>query len=168
MRRLSAVAPLVLALALTLAGASSVARADEWFSKVDAGPRSELWIDTGFATAHFDNDKGLNGRNTGYGAEYRFAGTLAATAGHFYNSDRSHSSYAGVIWQPYAIGPLRLGATVAGFNGYPRVRDGRWFPALIPTLTLEYQRVGVNIGVIPTIGDRLYGGVSVQLKFKLL
>ena len=77
------------------------------------------------------------------------------------------SSYAGVIWQPYAIGPLRLGATLAAFNGYPRVRDGRWFPAVIPTLTLEYQRVGVNIGIIPTIGDRLYGGVSVQLKLKI-
>jgi hypothetical protein len=103
----------------------------------------------------------------GYGAEYRFNGAMTATAGHFYNSDRGHSSYAGVIWEPYAIGPLRLGATVAGFNGYPRVRDGGWFPALIPTMTLEYKRVGINIGIIPTIGDRLYGGVSVQLKLKL-
>lgn len=152
-------------LPLTLVAAC--AHADDLLTKIDATPRSEVWIDSGFATAHFDSDKGLNGRNTGYGAEYRFSGTMAATAGHFYNSDRFHSSYAGVIWQPYAIGPLRLGATVAGFNGYPRVRDGRWFPALIPTMTLEYKRVGINIGVIPTIGDRLYGGVSVQLKLKL-
>lgn len=152
---------------LALLSCVSLAHADDWFTKIDADPRSELWVDTGFATAHFDSDKGLNGRNTGYGLEYRFSGTMAAAAGHFYNSDRSHSSYAGVIWQPYAIGPVRLGATVAGFNGYPRVRDGRWFPALIPTVTLEYKRVGVNIGIIPTIGDRLYGGVSVQLKLKL-
>jgi hypothetical protein len=153
--------------ALALLSLASLAHADDWFTKIDAGPRSELWADTGFATAHFDSDNGLNGRNTGYGLEYRFNGTMAATAGHFYNSDRAHSSYAGVIWQPYAIGPVRLGATAAGFNGYPRVRDGRWFPALIPTVTLEYKRVGINIGIIPTIGDRLYGGVSVQLKLKL-
>ena len=152
---------------LALLSSASIAHADDWFTKVDAAPRSEFWVDTGFATAHFDDDKGLNGRNTGYGAEYRFSGTMAATAGHFYNSDRAHSSYAGVIWQPYAIGPLRVGGTIAGFNGYPRVRDGKWFPALIPTLTYEYKRVGINIGIIPTIGDRLYGGVSVQLKLKL-
>lgn len=152
---------------LALAGASAMAQADDIFTKIDADPRSEVWIDTGFATAHFDSGKNLNGSNVGYGAEYRFNGAMAATAGHFYNSDRGHSSYAGVIWQPYAIGPLRLGATVAGFNGYPRVRDGGWFPALIPTMTLEYKRVGINIGVIPTIGDRLYGGVLVQLKLKI-
>lgn len=146
---------------------ASAAHADDLFTKIDTDPRSELWIDTGFATAHFDSGKNLNGSNVGYGAEYRFNGAMTATAGHFYNSDRGHSSYAGVIWEPYAIGPLRLGATVAGFNGYPRVRDGSWFPALIPTMTLEYKRVGINIGIIPTIGDRLYGGVSVQLKLKL-
>lgn len=152
---------------LALAAPCIAAQADDIFTKIDADPRSEVWIDTGFATAHFDSGKNLNGSNVGYGAEYRFSGTMAATAGHFYNSDRGHSSYAGVIWQPYAIGPLRLGATVAGFNGYPRVRDGKWFPALIPTMTLEYKWVGINIGVIPTIGDRLYGGVSVQLKLKV-
>ncbi|MDQ2823466.1 MAG: hypothetical protein M3Y65_24330 [Pseudomonadota bacterium] len=154
----------LLLLLILMAGA---ARADDIFTSIDAAPRSELWIDSGFATAHFNSGKNLNGANVGYGAEYRFSGTMAAAAGHFYNSDRSHSSYGGVIWQPYAIGPLRLGATVAAFNGYPRVRDGRWFPALIPTMTLEYKRVGVNIGVIPSLGDRLYGGVSVQLKLKI-
>ena len=153
-----------LMLAMLAAGG---AHADDLFTKVDADPRNEVWVDTGFATAHFDSGKNLNGSNVGYGAEYKFSGTMAATVGHFYNSDRYHSSYAGVIWEPYAIGVLHLGATVAAFNGYPRVRDGGWFPALIPTATIEYKRVGINIGVIPTIGDRLYGGVSVQLKFKL-
>lgn len=155
------------ALLVLLTVAAGAAQADDLFTKIDADPRSEVWIDSGFATFHFDSGKDLNGSNVGYGAEYRFSGTMAAAAGHFYNSDRRHSSYAGVIWQPYAIGPLRLGATVAAFNGYPRVRDGRWFPALIPTMTLEYKRVGINIGVIPSLGDRLYGGVSVQLKLKV-
>jgi hypothetical protein len=72
-----------------------------------------------------------------------------------------------VIWQPYALGPVRLGAAIAGFNGYPHMRDGGWFPAVVPTLTLEYRRVGVNVGIIPSYKDRLYGGVSVQLKVKL-
>lgn len=143
------------------------AQADDLFTRIDAAPRSEFWLDTGFATAHFDSDKNLNGANKGLGAEYRFSGTMAATAGRFYNSDRAWSNYAGVIWQPYAVGPVRVGLAVAAFDGYPNMRRGGWFPAAIPTLTYEYQRVGVNIGIIPTYKDRLYGGISFQLKFKL-
>jgi hypothetical protein len=144
-----------------------LARADDLFTKIDATPKSEFWLDSGFATYHFDRDKDLNGANWGLGAEYRFSGTMAATVGRFYNSDREYSNYAGVIWQPYAIGPVRLGAAIAAFNGYPHMRDGGWFPALVPTLTYEYKRVGVNVGIIPSYKDRLYGGISVQLKFKL-
>lgn len=137
------------------------------FTKVDAAPRSEFWLDTGFVTAHFDSDKDLNGANKGLGAEYRFNGATAATVGRFYNSDRRWSNYAGVIWQPYALGPVRVGLAVAAFNGYPNMRDGGWFPAAIPTLTYEYHRVGLNIGIVPSYKDRLYGGVSFQLKFRL-
>jgi hypothetical protein len=132
-----------------------------------AGAAESLWLDTGFATYHFQRDKDLNGHNGGIGVEYRFSDELAATAGHFYNSDRAHSSYAGVFYQPWAVGGVKLGAVIAGFNGYPKMRDGGWFPALIPAATFEYERVGVNVGVIPTYKDRLYGGISVQLKFKL-
>jgi hypothetical protein len=157
-------AAVLAALALAL---STPAHADELFTKVDAAPNSEFWLDSGFATAHFNRNKDLNGANWGLGAEYRFSGTMAATAGRFYNSDREYSNYAGVIWQPYALGPVGLGAAIAAFNGYPHMRDGGWFPALIPTLTYEYKRVGVNVGVIPSYKDRLYGGISVQLKLKL-
>ena len=143
------------------------ALADEWFTKIDAAPKSEFWLDTGFATAHFDSDKDLNGANKGLGAEYRFSGTMAATAGRFYNSDRAWSNYAGVIWQPYAVGQVRVGLAIAAFDGYPKMRDGGWFPAVVPTLTYDYKRVGVNVGIIPNYKDRLYGGVSLQLKFKL-
>jgi len=137
------------------------------FTWIDATPKSELWIDSGFATWHFDRDKDLNGANRGLGVEYRFSGTMAATAGRMFNSDREWSNYAGVIWQPWAIGPVRIGAALAAFDGYPNMRDGGWFPAAIPTLTYDYKRVGVNVGIIPSYKDRLYGGISVQLKIKL-
>jgi len=158
--------------ALTLAAAlllpaCAMAQDSTWFTRIDSAPKSELWLDSGFATAHFDSDKDLNGANKGLAAEYRFTGTTSATVGRFYNSDRQWSNYAGVIWQPYAIGQLRVGLALAAFDGYPNMRDGGWFPAAIPTLTYEYQRVGVNVGIIPSYKDRLYGGVSLQLKFKL-
>jgi hypothetical protein len=129
--------------------------------------RNEVWLDTGFATYHFQSDLDLNGRNPGIGMEYRFSDNSAFTAGRFYNSDRQHSNYIGMYYQPWTIGPVRLGAVVGGFNGYPKMREGGWFPAIIPAATFEYKRVGVNVAVVPTYKNRLHGGISMQLKFKL-
>lgn len=134
---------------------------------IESQPLSELWVNPGFVTWHFQSDKDLNGNNKGLGGEYRFSTVTSVTAGRFYNSDRMWSNYAGVYYQPWALGPVRVGAVIGGFDGYPKMRDGGWFPALIPALSYEYQRVGVNVAVIPTYKDRLYGGISVQLKVKL-
>jgi hypothetical protein len=161
------IAKFSMAAAALLCACAPLAHADDLFTKPDTEARSELWLDSGFLTAHFNRDKDLNGENHGLGLEYRFSGTLSAAAGRFYNSDRAWSNYAGVIWQPWAIGPVRLGAAIAAFDGYPHMREGGWFPAAIPTATVEYKRVGVNIGVVPSYKDRLYGGISVQLKFRL-
>jgi hypothetical protein len=128
---------------------------------------NEVWINPGFATAHFDSGKGLNGKNYGLGAEYRWSPEMSATVGRFRNSDRAMSNYAGLYYQPWQVGPFKLGAVVAAFDGYPKMRNGGWFPALIPVATLEGERVGLNIGFIPTYKDRLYGGISFQLKLKV-
>ncbi|HEV7815927.1 MAG TPA: hypothetical protein VGP06_12605, partial [Janthinobacterium sp.] len=69
--------------------------------------------------------------------------------------------------EPVALGPFRLGAVVGAFNGYPKMLDGGWFPALVPVLSYEYKRVGVNLGIVPSYKDRLYGAFSFQLKVKL-
>lgn len=152
---------------LAIAALCPLAQADDVFTPVEPVPLRQLWLDSGFLTFHFDSDKNLNGVNTGLGAEYRFRGDLAATVGRFYNSDRAYSNYAGAIWQPIAIGPVRVGAVLAAFNGYPHMRDGGWFPALVPVATFEHEWVGINVGFVPSYKDRLYGGVSVQFKFKL-
>ncbi len=133
----------------------------------DDGKRNELWLATGFATYHFQSDKDLNGRNPGVGIEYRFSDVAAVTAGRFYNSDRQHSKYAGVYYQPWSYRGVKLGAVIGAFDGYPNMRDGGWFPALVPAATYEYKRVGVNLAVIPTYKNRLHGGISLQLKFRL-
>lgn len=140
---------------------------EDYFRVVEDKPLAEAWVNPGFYSYHFDRDRNLNDRNPGIGGEYRFSTVAAATAGRFYNSDRQYSNYAGVYYQPFAVGPVRLGAVVGGFNGYPKMRDGGWFLAAIPVLSVEYQRVGANIAVIPRYKDRLYGALSIQLKFKL-
>ena len=153
-----------IALALLLC---AQAQAQDQAPAQDDGKRSELWLSTGFATYHFQSDKDLNGRNPGVGIEYRFSDEASVTAGRFYNSDREHSKYVGVYYQPWTYKGVKLGGVFGAFDGYPNMRDGGWFPAVIPAATFEYKRVGVNLAVIPTYKNRLHGGISLQLKFKL-
>jgi hypothetical protein len=137
------------------------------FETLESKPLREVWLNAGFYSQHFDSDKGLNNSNPGIGAEYRFSTVASATAGRFYNSDRTYSNYAGMYYQPFALGPFRLGAVVGLFDGYPKMRDGGWFPAIIPTISYEHKSVGLNVAVVPPYKDRLYGAVSFQLKLKV-
>ena len=137
------------------------------FETIESAPLKEVWLNAGFYSYHFQRDKNLNDSNPGLGGEYRFSTVASATAGRFYNSDRAYSNYVGVYYQPFKLGPVRLGAVVGAFDGYPKMRDGGWFPALIPTASFEYQRVGVNVAIVPSYKDRLYGAISVQLKLKV-
>ena len=150
-------------LALAIAG---TAQANP-FETIENQPLNELWLNAGFYSRHFQRDKGLDDTNPGWGAEYRFSTVASATAGRFHNSDRTMSNYAGIYYQPWSIGPFRLGAVIGGFNGYPKMRDGGWFLAAIPVASVEYQRVGVNFAIVPTYKERLHGAFTVQLKLKL-
>lgn len=136
-------------------------------SLIDAQPREQVWLDSGFETAHFDRHAGLNGNNYGVGAEFRFSTVSSVTVGRFYNSNRAYSNYVGVYYQPIRLGMVQLGAVVGGFNGYPNMRDGGWFLAAIPTASLEWHRLGFNLAFVPSIKNRLYGGISLQVKVKL-
>ena len=149
-----------------LACLSGAAVADT-FDTIESAPLKEVWINGGFYSYHFDRNKDLNDSNPGLGAEYRFSTVASATAGRFYNSDRAYSNYIGLYYQPFKIGPVRLGAVIGGFNGYPKMRDGGWFPAAIPTASFEYKSVGVNVAFVPKYKDRLYGALSIQLKLKV-
>ena len=159
-----------LASASVLACLAAPAAAQELYGllePLDPPEARTVWVDTGFATYHFNRNKKLNGANHGLGIEYQIRGDLALSGGRFYNSDREWSNYAGFLWQPLTYNRWRYGVVVAAFNGYPRMRGGGWFPAAIPAATYDFERIGVNIGFVPSYKDRLYGGISLQLKFKL-
>ncbi len=134
---------------------------------VEAEPLRQVWLNAGFLSYHYQTNKGLNNTNFGLGGEYRFSNVHSVTAGEFNNSDRRTSHYVGLCWQPLAWGRLRLGAVIVGFDGYPGVQNGGWFMAAIPVASLEYEKVGANLIVIPESKDLGYGAVSLQLKIKL-
>ena len=139
----------------------------ETFRVIESFPVSELWINPGFYSYHFQKDKGLNNSNFGFGAEYRYSTVNSITAGVFYNSDRQTSHYAGWYWQPFAVGPMRFGVTAGVLDGYPRMQNGGWFPSIIPTASVEFNSVGANIIFVPSYKDKVYGSISLQLKIRV-
>jgi hypothetical protein len=135
---------------------SSPARADE------------IWVTAGFHTYHFQTDQHLRNDNPGVGLEYRYSSNGGIAAGIFNNSDWQVTRYAAWQYQPIQSGKAKVGVVVGLFDGYPKVRNGGWFPAVIPAATFEYQRIGANLVVVPTYRDKLHGAVSLQFKFKIL
>ena len=146
---------------------SSSDTGDSLFQILEPKTKNQLWINPGMVSYHFQKDQNLNGGNWGAGLEYRFNTVASVTAGRFYNSDRAYSNYAGVYYQPIAIGPIKIGAVFGGFNGYPQTNHGGWFAAAVPALTWEGDWAGANVFVIPTIDNRVHGAISLQLKFKV-
>jgi hypothetical protein len=153
-------------LALTATFALPLAHA-AGFTVTESKPISELWINPGLYSVHFQRDKGFNDNNFGFGVEYRYSTVSSVTAGVIDNSDRRTSHYAGWYWQPVSLGPVRLGGVVGVIDGYPKFHDGGWFPAVLPAASVEYKRVGLNVLVIPTYKDRVHGAISFQLKLKV-
>ena len=124
-----------------------------------------LWINPGFYSYHLERDKGFNNVNTGLGFEASLNDEYSVTGGFFENSDRQTSRYVGVYAMPFKFGNVKAGAALGAFDGYPKMRNGGWFPAAIPTVAIEGQRLGLNISFVPTIGDRLHGAITFQAKY---
>jgi hypothetical protein len=128
---------------------------------------ADVWINPGFYSYHFDTSKDLNNNNHGFGVEVSLTDTYSLTAGVFENSNRATSHYLGAYVMPFKVGAIRAGAAVGVFDGYPNMRQGGWFPALVPTMAIEGQRLGLNISYTPKIGDKLNSALSFQVKYNL-
>ncbi|MDM0012344.1 hypothetical protein QTH87_07845 [Variovorax sp. J22P168] len=129
-------------------------------------PIEQVWINPGFYSLHFDRNKGLEDANYGIGIEWPIDRTFSVTAGAFRNSDRERSHYLGLYVMPFEFHGVKFGAVVGGFDGYPNTNNGGWFAALIPTAAIEGRHWGLNIAIVPSIRNRLYGAISFQLKYR--
>ena len=116
-----------------------------------------------FYSYHFKRSDGLRDSNPGLGLALKYSEASSVVFGRFRNSDNDMSNYLGFLYQPYSIGPVRLGAALAAFDGYPEMRNGKAFLSVIPTLGIHGERVALNVGVIPEIKGRVHGAVSFQL-----
>ncbi|MGA2552900.1 MAG: hypothetical protein ABSF50_22380 [Burkholderiaceae bacterium] len=153
-----------LAIALS---ASGLAWADEPpASDTDWMPHS-FWVDPGVLSYHFNQHAGYRGDNWGIGGQLGFTDDLALMGGTFINSDNQRSHYFGVLWQPYDIAGIKLGGVAGGFDGYPYMHNGAWFPALLPMASYSYERVGANLTIVPNYKNRLHGALVLELLFKV-
>ena len=159
------VKPLLLALALPLAGFGvSAARADE--ASAAAADQPQIWINVGGFSRHFDRDPRYNENNFGFGIEWRRSPELAVMAGVYDNSLGKPSQYAAINWQPWQIGPVKLGAAIGILNGYPAISRGGTFFAALPMASIEGRRFGINLGLIPSIKN-VDGAVLLQFKLRI-
>lgn len=139
----------------------------------DASPEfsARVWISPLIYSLHFDSSKDLRNDNWGLSVEVALAPDHALIGGSYINSNRARTSYGAYEWRPlhWQISSLELslGVALGAFDGYPNYRDGGWFVAPLPVLTLEGRYVGVNMSVIPTIRDRLDGALAVQFKLRV-
>lgn len=134
---------------------------------IEATQKHAVWLNPGLYSHHFDEEKNFNPINIGFGAEYQFSTVASITAGIYRNSYYQRSHYVGAYWQPIAIGPFKLGMVAGMFDGYTNTNNGGWFPAALPAISLEGDRIGCNLIVIPTVPNRIAGSVSLQLKIKV-
>lgn len=142
------------------------------FAQPDPAQSSpQVWLNAGTFSYHFNRDKDFRENNAGIGAEVWLTEVHALMGGTFINSDGARSHYAAYQWRPlhWQVAAVRIGAgiTLGAFDGYPRYRNGEWFPAALPALSAEYKLVGVNLFLVPTIPDRLDGALSIQLKLRI-
>lgn len=133
--------------------------------------KPEIWVNPGIYSRHFDRGLNYREKNWGFGVEARLAEEHSAMVGSFINSERERSRYLAWHWRPLswdvAGAKVSAGLIAGAFDGYPRYKNGNWFPAAMPVMSVEKGRVGVNFSILPDIPNRMSGAVAVQVKLKL-
>ncbi|QHE83550.1 hypothetical protein [Hydrogenophaga sp. BPS33] len=133
----------------------------------EAAFQNEVWINVGGFSRHFKRHSGYNESNLGLGVEWRTSPELSYMAGAYDNSVRKTTFYAAVNWQPWTVGPFKVGGTVGVMNGYPSYARGGAFFAAVPMASWEGRRYGINFGIIPSMG-KVDGAVIVQFKLRVV
>ena len=154
-------APLALALPLVASAAPG-----DVATPAESADTPEIWLNVGGFSRHFDRSKRYNERNFGFGIEWRRSEQIAVMAGVYDNSLGKHSQYAAVNWQPWTLGPVKLGAALGVMNGYPSLKRGGTFFAALPMASIEGRRFGINLGLIPSMKN-VDGAFMLQFKLRV-
>jgi hypothetical protein len=112
-----------------------------------------VWLNPGVFSHHFKDDRDYREKNYGVGFELFLTPRHGLVGGSFMNSNDERSRYVGYHWRPLqlAFGRLRFGAglVLSLIDGYSDVRDGKVFPIIVPTASVEYRALGANLIFVP-------------------
>lgn len=125
----------------------------------------EIWGSTTLASVHTKRNQNLNEQNYGFGLEYHERRDLLYMAGSYINSHEKRSIYALAGWTPIDLGIIRLGMLAGFVNGYPKFNDGKITPAVVGLARIEFEKLGVNLTLIPPRLKESPVTVGVQVKF---
>ena len=133
--------------------------------------KPQIWINPGIYSYHFDTSKDLRNNNIGFGVEAVLKPDHVLMAGTFINSNDARTHFAGYEWRPlhwkYSAVDISAGIVVGAFDGYPNYRNGAWFVAPLPMLSIEGKTFGVNLALIPTYANRMDGALAIQVKLRV-
>ena len=124
------------------------------------------WLHLGAVSYHFNRAANYNEINPGLGIEHQFNARHSLSAGAYRNSERRNTIYALYGYTPLQIGPVKFGVLAGLANGYS-ANNGNVFPVVLPIAMIERGRFGVNFTVIPSIREKVQGGLALQFKIKL-
>ena len=131
--------------------------------------KTEVWLNGGVLSYHFRHDKDYREENWGFGGQVLFAPRHSVLAGTYLNSENSRSRYFGYAYRPFIREQngvrVSVGVAFAAVDGYPSTRDGKWFPAAIPTLNVEGRRVGASVLLLPNFKQG--PALAFELKLKV-
>lgn len=131
--------------------------------------KTDVWINAGLLSYHFDRDKDYREFNYGVGAEALFSRDHGAMAGIVKNSESQTTRYLGYQYRPFHWRPggvdVSAGLALALLDGYPSMNGKGWFFAPLPMISVEGKRLGANFILIPNLKHG--GAVAMQLKLKV-
>lgn len=126
---------------------------------------SETWLTINVGSYHINAKKDYNQQNYGVGVEYH-NDDLIFMAGEYRNSSYKDSVYAMGGWMPLKLGVVNAGATIGAVNGYPNINGGGFTLAVAGVVSAEWDKVGVNLIVLPKVKDKTPLTLGLQLKIK--
>lgn len=127
----------------------------------------QVWLNAGSISHHFNRDMRFNERNWGLGGEYKFNTTYSVFGGFYRNSMWDTTRYAGLSYTPWQVGQASIGVVGGVADGYKGMNDGKFFPMISPVVSIEGERIGVNIIVIPSVVSNVSNALAVQLKIRI-
>jgi hypothetical protein len=130
---------------------------------------TDVWLNAGFLSYHFDRDKHYREFNYGVGGEANFGPNHGVMAGIVKNSESETSKYIGYQYRPFHWQPsgidVSAGLAVALVDGYPTMNNKGWFITPLPMVSVEGKKFGANFILLPNVKHG--GAVAVQLKLKV-